>query len=75
MRRIPEQRGPEPISLLVGTNRLKWPPVSRRLFLSPLVSGGFLQRKGSTDARQQALCYEQQTSNKRVQCMARRTIV
>lgn len=61
MRRIPEQREPEPSRPSVGTNRLTRPPVSRRLFLSPPVLGRFLPLHGSTGAPQQALCYEQQT--------------
>jgi hypothetical protein len=67
MRRIPEQCGPEPVSPIVGTSRLK-------------AGGFFCHRRIRTlfcsnrrELRQSSKrCVMR---NKRVQCMARRTIV
>jgi len=66
MRRIPEQRGPEPVSPIVGTSRLK----SRRLFLSPALRAVFCSNRGELGQASKRCVMR----NKRVQRMARRTI-
>jgi hypothetical protein len=67
MRRIPEQCGSEPISPIVGTSRLK----AGGFFCHHRFRAVFCRGRRQL-ARSSKRCVK---SNKRVQCMARRTIV
>ena len=66
MRRIPEQRGPEPISPIVGTSRLK----AGGFFCHRRFRAVFCSNRGELEHRSKRCVMR----NKRVQCMARRTI-
>jgi hypothetical protein len=67
MRRIPEQCGPEPVSPIVGTSRLK----AGGFFCRHRIRTVFCSNTGELE-RNGKRCVMR---NKRVQCMARRTIV
>jgi hypothetical protein len=67
MRRIPEQCGPEPVSPIVGTSRLK----AGGFFCHHRFLAVFCSNTGELEQNSKRCVMR----NKRVQCMARRTIV
>jgi hypothetical protein len=66
MRRIPEQYGPEPLSPIVGTSRLK----AGGFFVAAGFGRFFAATRGKLEQNSRRCVMR----NKRAQCMARRTI-